>query len=73
MSKRKVLSSRDLVLKENQNNMVERDRHGKYGLYWLGPYVIMKVPSNGTYNLIAIEGDPLSEPTNNMHLNKCCA
>lgn len=60
----------DLVLKENQRNLAERENLGKFEPNWLGPSIITRVIGNGPYNLATMEGDPLPGPMNNMHLKQ---
>lgn len=58
----------DLVLKKNQRHLVEREKLGKFEANWKGPFVITRVVGNDAYHLITMEGDPLPEPMNNIHL-----
>lgn len=60
----------DLVLKENQRNLAKRDKPGKSEPNWLAPFIIRRVIGNNTYYLATMEGDPLPNPMNSMHLKR---
>lgn len=60
----------DIILKENQRNLVEREKPRKFEANWQGPFIITRVVGNDTYHLTTMEGDPLPEPMNNIHLKR---
>lgn len=60
----------DRILMENQKNLHEREKKGKFEPNWLGPYVIIAKYGSGAYQLATPEGDPLDDPINIMHLKR---
>lgn len=60
----------DLVLRENPKNQQDREKKGKFEPNWLGHYIITVVYGSGAYQLSTIEGEPLEDPINNMHLRR---
>ncbi|GLJ20142.1 hypothetical protein SUGI_0365620 [Cryptomeria japonica] len=60
----------DLVLRENPKNQQDREKKGKFEPNWLGPYIITATYGSGAYQLSTIEGEPLEDPINNMHLRR---
>lgn len=58
----------DLVLMENQKNLKEREKKGKFEPNCLGPYVVIAKYGSGAYQLATPEGDPLDDPMNIMQL-----
>lgn len=55
---------------ENQRNLQDCEKKGKFEPNWLGPYVITAKYGLGAYQLATPKGDPLDEPMNIMHLKK---
>ncbi|GLJ16331.1 hypothetical protein SUGI_0276020 [Cryptomeria japonica] len=60
----------DLVLRENPKNQQDREKKGKFEPNWLGPYIIIVAYRSGAYQLSTIEGEPLEDPINSMHLRR---
>ncbi|GLJ46851.1 hypothetical protein SUGI_0988310 [Cryptomeria japonica] len=61
----------DLVLYENQHNMnALLEEKEKFSPNWLGPYIVVKVYGSNTYKIANLEGMPLKEPINDMHLRR---
>ena len=60
----------NIVLMENQKNLQERPKKGKFEPNWLGPYVITTSYGSGAYQLATPEGKTLDEPMNILHLKK---
>lgn len=59
----------DIVLKENKHTQQDREKKGKFEANWLGLYVIMAKYGFGAYRLATLEGEPLEEPINIVHLS----
>lgn len=61
----------DLGLYENQRtvNALPKER-GKFGPNWLGPYIIAEFYRSGAYKIEDLEGMPLKDPINAMHLRR---
>ena len=68
MVKPRVFSEGDLVLLWDQDK--EPLGVGKFKAMWLGPYVVSKVLSKGTYELVDFDGNKLPEPRNGLYLKK---
>ena len=43
---------------------------GKFKAMWLGPYVVSKFLSKGTYELADFDGNKLPKPRNGLYLKK---
>ena len=68
MVKPRVFSKGELVLLWDQDK--EPLGAGKFKAMWLGPYVVSKVLSKGTYELVDYDGNKLPEPRNGLYLKK---
>lgn len=61
----------DLVLKENPKNAQSTNIiKGKFEPNWVGPFIVTTAYGSGAYQLATLEGEPLSDPINSMHLHK---
>lgn len=43
---------------------------GKFSPNWLGPYIVIKDYGLGAYKIADVDGTPLKEPINAMHLRR---
>jgi hypothetical protein len=66
--KPRVFSEGDIVLLYEQ----DRDLLGaeKFEVMWRGPYIVKRVLEKGAYELVDYDGIPLSEPRNELYLQK---
>lgn len=61
----------DLVLKANPKNAQSTDIiKSKFEPNWVGPFIVTAAYGSGAYQLATLEGEPLSDPINSMHLCK---
>lgn len=59
----------NLVLYKNQCNVnALPEEKGKFSPNWLGPYIFFKVYGSRAYKIADVEGTPLKEPINAIHL-----
>lgn len=59
-----------MVLKENMKVQVAREKKGKFDPTWLGLYVVTASSSSREYQLSTLDGKPLNDPINIIHLKK---
>lgn len=61
----------DLVLYENQRNVnALPEEKGKFSPNWLGPYIDIEDYGSGAYKIADVDGTPLKDPINAMHLRR---
>ena len=53
----------DAVLRWDAGND-EKDKHGKFGNLWLGPFIIIQILANNTFVLQNLNGDEVAGPVN---------
>ena len=58
-----------MVLKENMKVQANQEKKGKFEPTWLGPYFVTTSFGSRAYQLSTLEGEPLNDPTNIIHLN----
>lgn len=46
------------------------EEKGKFSPNWLGPYIVIEVYGSGAYKIEDVEGTPLKESINAMHLRR---
>eukprot|EP00253_Pinus_taeda_P003337 PITA_03337 len=63
-----VFSEGDLVLIYDQDK--DTLGEGKFKPMWYGPFIIKRVLTKGSYELIDFEGNKLAEPRNGLYLKK---
>ena len=59
-----------MVLKENMKVQANKEKKGKFEPTCLGPYVITTYFGSRAYQLSTVEGEPINDPTNIIHLKK---
>lgn len=70
MVKPRSFNQGDLVLHKNQQKVnYEITKKGKFSPNWLGPYIVAEIYGSGAYRLTKMDGTPLREPINVVHLH----